>query len=145
VVAATAVDAATLNRLRSLVAALAGGTSLAQVVRLARELRLRSGLTVDFAATRELGQPMVVVREPPAPVPSSALTGLTPREREVAALIAAGCSNKEIARRLGLTVGTVKYHVHHILDKTGLPGRVAIAQAHREATDFAAAAPSIFG
>ncbi len=142
---ATDLDAAALAQLRLLVARLAAGTSLADVVRSARELRLRTGVTVDFAATRELGQPMVVVRAPPVPLPRSALVALTPRERDVAGLIAAGCSNKEIARRLGLTLGTVKYHVHHILEKTGLAGRVAIAQAHREATDFAASAPSIFG
>ena len=136
---------ADLERLRDIVRRLQRDASLNEVVRLARQLRLRSGLTVDFAATRELGQPMVVVREPPAALPSTSLSGLTRREREVAALIATGCSNKAIARRLGLTVGTVKYHVHHILDKTGLAGRVAIAQAHREATEFAASAPSIFG
>jgi hypothetical protein len=38
------------------------GTSLTEVVRLARELRLDSGITVDFGATPELGQPLIVVR-----------------------------------------------------------------------------------
>jgi DNA-binding NarL/FixJ family response regulator len=141
-------DATALQRLRGVVqrldAANASGTSLAEVVRLVRDLRVTSGLTVDFGATRELGQPMVVVRVPSAAVvPSSTLNMLSPREREVAALVASGAANKEIARILGLTLGTVKHYVHQILDKTGLPGRVAIAQAHREAMASHAEAPSI--
>jgi DNA-binding CsgD family transcriptional regulator len=145
VISGTDLDAAALERLRQLLARLADGASLAEVVRLARDLRVKSGVTVDFGATRELGQPIVVVRAPPLPVPSTSLATLTPREREVAALVALGRSNKQIARTLGLTVGTVKYHVHHILEKTALPGRVALAQAHREATQLPAPAPSIFG
>ena len=44
---------------------------------------------------------------------------LSPREREVALLVARGLSNKEIARELGLSVGTVKLHVHSIFMKLG--------------------------
>lgn len=42
---------------------------------------------------------------------------LTTRELEIAALIDQGCSNKVIARSLGIAVSTVKNHVHHILEK----------------------------
>jgi DNA-binding NarL/FixJ family response regulator len=42
---------------------------------------------------------------------------LSPREREVALLVAGGLSNKEVARELGLSVGTVKIHVHNIFKK----------------------------
>jgi DNA-binding NarL/FixJ family response regulator len=42
---------------------------------------------------------------------------LSPREREVAFLIARGFGNKEIARELGLSHGTVKQYVHSILQK----------------------------
>jgi DNA-binding NarL/FixJ family response regulator len=42
---------------------------------------------------------------------------LSPREREVALLVARGLANKEVARELGLSVGTVKLHVHHIFLK----------------------------
>ena len=45
--------------------------------------------------------------------------GLTCRENEVVLLIGSGISNKEIAQQLGLTVGTVKIHVHSIFRKTG--------------------------
>jgi two-component system, NarL family, nitrate/nitrite response regulator NarL len=37
-----------------------------------------------------------------------------------------GLSNKEIARELDLSVATVKHHVHNILDKLGLPGRMHV-------------------
>jgi two-component system, NarL family, nitrate/nitrite response regulator NarL len=42
---------------------------------------------------------------------------LTAREREIAALIEEGCSNKEIAQRLEIELPTVKNHVHNILTK----------------------------
>jgi DNA-binding CsgD family transcriptional regulator len=52
---------------------------------------------------------------------------ITPREREVAGLIAQGLSNEEIAERLVVTTGTVANHVAHILTKFGMRSRVEIA------------------
>ena len=49
------------------------------------------------------------------------LADLTPREREVLALMAEGRSNAGIARRLWVTAGTVEKHVHSILSKLTLP------------------------
>jgi len=43
----------------------------------------------------------------------------------------AGGTNKQIARRLRITLGTVEHYVQQILEKTGLPGRVAIATEAR--------------
>jgi DNA-binding NarL/FixJ family response regulator len=48
---------------------------------------------------------------------------LTAREREVLELLREGLSNQEIADRLGIRVGTVKNHVHSILQKLGLDSR----------------------
>jgi DNA-binding NarL/FixJ family response regulator len=42
---------------------------------------------------------------------------LTPREREVLDLIALGLTNQQIAERLVVEIGTVKNHVHRILEK----------------------------
>jgi DNA-binding NarL/FixJ family response regulator len=48
---------------------------------------------------------------------------LTPREVEVLRLLASQYANDEIARRLGLSLGTVKIHVHHVYQKLNVSGR----------------------
>jgi len=57
---------------------------------------------------------------------------LTPREVEVLTLLAEGASNKAIARRLGISVHTAKFHVGQLLDKLDAAGRTdAVAHAAR--------------
>lgn len=57
---------------------------------------------------------------------------LTAREAEVLSLIAEGASNKAIARKLGISVHTAKFHVGQILDKLDATGRTdAVAHAAR--------------
>jgi DNA-binding NarL/FixJ family response regulator len=57
---------------------------------------------------------------------------LTAREREVLVLLAAGASNKAIARALGVSVHTVKFHVASLAEKLGASGRLeAVAIALR--------------
>lgn len=51
---------------------------------------------------------------------------LTPREREIAGLVAGGLRNKEIASRVGITEGTVKLHLHNIYEKLKIDGRLAL-------------------
>jgi DNA-binding NarL/FixJ family response regulator len=51
---------------------------------------------------------------------------LTRREQQVALLIVRGLSNKEVARELGLSDGTVKLHVHRIFQKTGVRNRYSL-------------------
>jgi len=53
--------------------------------------------------------------------------GLTPREREVGALILRGLGNQAIASSLGLALYTVKDHVQVILEKAGVPSRASFA------------------
>ncbi len=55
------------------------------------------------------------------------VASLTPRQREIADLIAAGLTNAEIAARLMLTEGTVGNHVEHILRRTGARNRIQAA------------------
>ena len=56
---------------------------------------------------------------------------LTRREREIAALIAQGLLNKQIARRLSIEQATVKNHVHNILTKLGASRRDEVAMLLR--------------
>jgi DNA-binding NarL/FixJ family response regulator len=64
--------------------------------------------------------PQVVATLVGAPRPVGALDELSPREREVLALMAEGRTNAGIARRLWLTEKTVEAHVRTILMKLGL-------------------------
>lgn len=98
-----------------------------QIVRLGSEPELRSGVTIDFEASEAIGVPIVVLHSPSDP----RLALLSERESQVAGLVAEGLTNKEIARRLGISIGTTKDHVHRILEKTGFPNRAAIAAAIR--------------
>ena len=64
--------------------------------------------------------------------PSDADVALTPREGEVLVLLAEGASNKEVAKRLGISIHTAKFHVSSLLDKLDATGRTdAVAQAAR--------------
>jgi DNA-binding CsgD family transcriptional regulator len=57
---------------------------------------------------------------------------LTPREAEVLALLAEGASNKTIARQLGISLHTAKFHVSQLLNKLDASGRTdAVAHAAR--------------
>jgi DNA-binding NarL/FixJ family response regulator len=93
------------------------------------------------AAARAPGVPGVpgVPAAPGAGAPGSADDELTPREAEVLRLIAAGQSNREIARTLFVSEATVKTHVNRIFAKTGSRDR---AQATRYAYTHGYADPS---
>lgn len=57
---------------------------------------------------------------------------LSPREREIAALVAGGKSNPEIADALGVSVNTVKTHLSHVMAKMAVGGRVTLALEWRK-------------
>ena len=101
--------------------------------------RRQSGLVAAFGAVH---LPVVVVplAEPaggaPAPVRPSArveqreparCSPLTARQTEIAALIADGLTNEQIAERLVLTPGTVGNHIGHILRRLGASNRAQVA------------------
>ncbi len=56
-----------------------------------------------------------------------ALATLTPRERELALLVATGMRNREIAERMAVTEGTVKVYLNTVYTKLGLVNRTALA------------------
>lgn len=55
-------------------------------------------------------------------------TGLSPREMEVIALVAQGCTDQQVAQRLVLSVKTVRSHLDRIRDKTGCRRRPELAR-----------------
>jgi DNA-binding NarL/FixJ family response regulator len=57
----------------------------------------------------------------------SGRSDLTPREHQVMELVEQGYKNREIARELGIRPGTVKIHLKHIFEKTGVRGRYGLA------------------
>lgn len=83
-------------------------------------------VTIDLEATRALGFPLVVVHAAARP---AFFEGLSPREREVALLLAKGRCNKDIAHDLGISLGTVKDHVHAVLRKSGSSSRLEVVSA----------------
>ncbi|SFJ63673.1 response regulator transcription factor [Bradyrhizobium sp. cf659] len=95
--------------------------------RLAALLGTVAGLRL--AAPGEQAAATVVARDPRG-MPDD--IALTQRELDVLALMAEGASNKMIARQLGISVHTVKFHVGSLLDKLDATGRTdAVAHAAR--------------
>ncbi len=90
-----------------------------------------------LAAIREVragGAPMSreiarkVINSFQEPVTTAAeVEGLSPREREILELLAAGFPNKEIASRVGLTDGTVRWHLRHVYNKLHVRSRTEAA------------------
>lgn len=73
--------------------------------------------------------------ESPALVDAARRTGdLSERQREILALLATGCTNREIAQRLALTEGTVKNYISAILGTLGLRHRTEAALLWRALT-----------
>lgn len=68
-----------------------------------------------------------------SPPATGSLQDLTEREIEVLTQIGYGSSNKQIARHLGITIGTTKTHVSHILEKLGIDSRTQAALVARDA------------
>jgi two-component system nitrate/nitrite response regulator NarL len=57
----------------------------------------------------------------------NARSNLTPREQQVVELVEQGLKNKDIALSMGIRPGTVKIHLKHIFEKTGIRGRYGLA------------------
>jgi len=81
-------------------------------------------------ASEQADVTVIASKSTPVPVDDDVL--LTPRELEVLTLLAEGMSNKAIARRLGISVHTAKFHVGALIDKFDAVGRTdAVAHAAR--------------
>jgi len=90
--------------------------------------QIRVAATGRMALSPELTQVLAeAIRVRPKPSGQVQFSSLTKREKEVLRQIAKGQSNKMIARKLGITEGTVKVHVKNLLHKLGLRSRVEAA------------------
>ncbi len=74
------------------------------------------GTWMEQALLGETGRPVRAARSP-----------LTIREMQVMEFVERGLKNKEIAIQLGIRTGTVKIHLKHIFEKTGIRGRYGLA------------------
>lgn len=89
--------------------------SLASVLNCIRTVA-SGGTWMDEDMTREHERPV-----------RSGHTPLTVREAQVMDLVERGMKNKDIAASLGIRTGTVKIHLKHIFEKTGIRGRYGLA------------------
>ncbi|WP_331772811.1 helix-turn-helix transcriptional regulator (plasmid) [Embleya sp. NBC_00888] len=71
---------------------------------------------------RACGEPVRALVDPDA-------AGLTPQQREIARLAAAGLTNKQIGEKLFLSPRTVSTHLHHVFPKLGVTSRAALRDA----------------
>jgi DNA-binding CsgD family transcriptional regulator/tetratricopeptide (TPR) repeat protein len=128
----------------ALLASRAPQAQAAEPLRAAHAVAVRLGAALLRRELELLAQRARIQLEPPAnlavpePGPPSvaASLGLTPREAEVLALVAAGKTNRQIGQELFITPKTAGVHVSRILAKLGVTGRgEAAAMAHRLGLD----------
>lgn len=103
----------------------------AEIVRAIREVG-QGGVPLSTPVARLVIHSFQSPRAAAAP-PDRQFAALTPRERDILALLAEGDSSKQIARRLGLTPGTVRAYLHTIYEKLGVENRTQAAVRFLEA------------
>lgn len=108
-------DAAAEDIRRAIEAVAAGHAHLTPSV----QRRLLERLAAQERAGVLVGSPAESGPSPTVAPHTASRVKLTPREREMLALVADGLSNAEISARLVLSEATVKSHVNHLLAKTG--------------------------
>jgi DNA-binding NarL/FixJ family response regulator len=89
-------------------------------------------LQVRLDRLNELHSPATAQANAPA---HTGIQCLTPRERDVARLIARGLTNKQIAHELVISRGTVMVHIKHILARLGMASRTQVAAWYAQHAD----------
>ncbi len=95
-------------------------------------LRKSAAIAVMRTCLRAVGQGEVWIENSLSDGSASALerrsaARLTPREKDIVQHVCGGLKNKEIAQALAITAGTVKVHLMHIFEKTGVKDRFELA------------------
>jgi DNA-binding NarL/FixJ family response regulator len=113
-----------------------GGRSLINIL---RDIRDGQHYITPSLATRVLGELAQgsggEIEAPHARARRERLEALTPREREIMALVAKGSSNRRIAEQLGIEEKTVKHHMTRILAKLKAANRTEAAMQFRDFED----------
>jgi DNA-binding NarL/FixJ family response regulator len=93
------------------------------------ETALREVLKGHFYVCPAVARAVIgpAARRPPRRPASEAGPALTRREQEIVRLVGAGLGNKEIARRLGVSLATVRTHLSSVYGKLGAASRVELA------------------
>lgn len=86
-------------------------------------------LRIDLEASVVIGAPLITLTKQSDD--TALLEGLTPRQCQVARLVLSGKSNRQIASELGISLATVKDHVHAVLRRLDMPSRAALIAASR--------------
>jgi DNA-binding NarL/FixJ family response regulator len=76
--------------------------------------------------SREIARKVILSFQEPVTA-AAEVEGLSPREREILELLAEGFPNKQIAARVGLTDGTVRWHLRHVYNKLHVRSRTEAA------------------
>ncbi|QRY64978.1 response regulator transcription factor (plasmid) [Ensifer sp. PDNC004] len=105
-----------------------GASALAEVIR-----TVASG---ERYVAPTLSAKLLSTKAPAQPGKSGLVAGLTPREKEVLHLVAAGMSNKHVAIELDLQEKTVKHHMTQIMTKLGVANRTEAAMVLRDAREL---------
>jgi non-specific serine/threonine protein kinase len=90
----------------------------------AADHELHAGRTMPATAAVALAARVAGAGAPDGGVPAAELT---PRQLEVAALVAAGITNRQIGRALGISEKTAELHLHNIMDRLHAPSRAGVA------------------
>lgn len=110
-----------------------GKTSVAQEIEaavaevLAGRFWISPAVAKNLLPFRQAGEKIDPANAPNPTPPSPEGQGLTPREIEILDLLAGGLGNKEIAKRLGVSVTTVRSHLSSTYEKLGVDSRVGLA------------------
>jgi two-component system nitrate/nitrite response regulator NarL len=88
---------------------------------------IRSVMAGELWVGRQVVADLVRVLQAPEKPAEPAGPRLTAREREVLEKVTAGATNRDIARELRISEDTVKRHMSHIFDKTGVSNRLELA------------------
>jgi DNA-binding NarL/FixJ family response regulator len=107
------------------------GANGAGLESLLRERHRKGSPHMTTRASHEIAAPSLRVAQ-----------SLTVRERQVIVMVAEGYANKEVARRLNLSEGTVKIHLHNIFQKLAENNRTALT-AFAIAHEIAPGAPAL--